>query len=95
MTSCVEHPFKKKRVESDCMCTGKFRIHRIERPLVIKPKLGSRIHSRNQNADTPRLQPVYHCVEIVAEYGGLNLTQNIVGAELQNNKIGAFAHYIL
>jgi len=68
----------------------KIGIERVELRLEFRPVIGRRAHTHDQHRDFPRLQLIQHCGKIAACLVRRNAAQQIVSAQLEDEKVGLF-----
>ena len=82
---------KEKRIERQAAARREIGKHRVELGLVVQPEIAARDHAREQDGGFAGLDLRDELVEVGARELRVDAAQHVIGAELQDHEIGAFA----
>ena len=83
---------EEERIEQRAVFGGKLGINAFERLRVIRPEIGRRAHAAEKHGDVAFGQALQDCVKRLARHLRLDAAQHVVGAEFEDDGVGAFRH---
>jgi hypothetical protein len=81
------NPLQKKRIKRCSIFRGKIRVNLIESALIVFAKARRSLHSRDQDFDFARGEPIHDLREHFSGLVRVQPAQHVIGAELQDHAI--------
>ena len=90
--SLAGDPVEEKRIKHEAVLGREITVDGVEAPHVSRPEIARRIHAGEKNRDAAPLEPGDDRVERALRRGRIESAQHVVGAEFEDDAVGAVRH---